>query len=375
MNKKTEMLVVTPGYPSKNNSYYSFVGQLCEEFARQGKSVTVVCPQSLFSKIKHKHAFRHVHCVEDGNGLVDVYRPYYITFPYRYKRINNILYRLCLSRFLKKSKKRFDVYYCHFWQAGYNTYSCIKRTGAPLFVATGESEISKMYETRHDDSSFCRYLSGVISVSTKNKEESKNLGLASLEKCIVLPNAVNTDLFHLRERMECRNRLGFPRDEFIVAFVGWFIERKGPQRVAAAIDQIGDVKSVFIGKGEQEPHCDGILFKGALPHDEVPLYLGAADVFVLPTQHEGCCNAVVEAMASGLPVISSNLPFNWDVLDSSNSIMVDPNNVNEIAQAIRKLKEDNVLREKLSLGALKKAESLTIDNRAERILKFMDSKV
>ena len=115
MNKKIEMLVVTPGYPSKKNASYSFVGQLCEEFASQGKSVTVVCPQSVLSLIKHKHAFRHVHCVGDGNGLVDVYRPYYITIPYRYKRINNFLFRLCLSRFLKKSKKRFDVYYCHFW--------------------------------------------------------------------------------------------------------------------------------------------------------------------------------------------------------------------------------------------------------------------
>lgn len=375
MNKKIEMLVVTPGYPSKKNASYSFVGQLCEEFARQGKSVTVVCPQSVLSLIKHKHAFRHVHCVGDGNGLVDVYRPYYITIPYRYKRINNFLFRLCLSRFLKKSKKRFDVYYCHFWQAGYNTYSCIKRTGAPLFVATGESEISKMYETRYDDSSFCHYLSGAISVSTKNKEESIGLGLTTSEKCIVLPNAVNVNLFNKRDQLVCRNRLGFPKDVFVVAFVGWFIERKGPQRVAAAIEEIGNVKSIFIGKGEQEPRCDGILFKGPLPHDEIPLYLGAADVFVLPTQHEGCCNAVIEAMASGLPIISSNLPFNWDVLDESNSIMVDPNNVNEIAQAIRKLKEDKVLREKLSFGALKKAESLTIDNRAERILKYMDNKL
>ena len=134
-------------------------------------------------------------------------------------------------------------------------------------------------------------------------------------------------------------------------------------------------EALFIGKGEQEPHCDNILFKGALPHDQVPLYLNAADVFVLPTLHEGCCNAVVEAMACGLPVVSSNLPFNWDVLDDTNSIMIDPNNIDEIAAAILTLRDNNNQRKALSKGALLKASSLTIDQRAEAIVEFMESKL
>ena len=165
-----------------------------------------------------------------------------------------------------------------------------------------------------------------------------------------------------------------PQEGFIIAFVGWFNERKGSLRVAEAINRIGGVKSIFVGKGDQEPQCDGILFKGVVPHEQVPTYLGAADCFVLPTLAEGCCNAVIEAMACGLPVISSNLPFNWDVLDETNSIMVDPNNVNEISTAIIKLRDDNNLREKLSVGAQKKVASLTIDNRAKAIIDFMEFK-
>ena len=122
------------------------------------------------------------------------------------------------------------------------------------------------------------------------------------------------------------------------------------------------------------PDYDGIIHCGTVMHDLLPEYLSAADVFVLPTQNEGCCNAIIEALACGLPVISSNLPFNWDVLDESNSIMVDPNKVDEIAGAIRRLKDEDYLRIKLSKGALEKAESLTLDQRVNRIMNFIKEK-
>ena len=114
-----------------------------------------------------------------------------------------------------------------------------------------------------------------------------------------------------------------------------------------------------------------MLFKGKLKHDEVPLYLNAADVFVLPTLLEGCCNAIVEAMACGLPIISSNLPFNWDVLNESNSIMVDPMSVAEIRNAIIKLRDDKTLRDNMSIASLEAARDLTIEHRAEKIINFI----
>ena len=115
-----------------------------------------------------------------------------------------------------------------------------------------------------------------------------------------------------------------------------------------------------------------ILFKGAVENKEIPTYLCASDVFCLPTRAEGCCNAVIEALACGLPVISSNLPFNWDVLDESNSIMADPDNVEEIAEAITRIKDDMSLRKSLSDGALEKSASLSLNKRASEILKYIE---
>lgn len=91
-------------------------------------------------------------------------------------------------------------------------------------------------------------------------------------------------------------------------------------------------------------------------------------MFVLPTLKEGCCNAIIEAMACGLPIISSARDFNMDILDDKNSIMIDPENVDEIAEAIYKFKSNGMLLKSKREEALKKARNLTIQQRAIDIL-------
>lgn len=376
MNGKMRFCFITQKFPGKHNqSDYAFVKQLVDAIAAYGNECYVVCPFNVF----HYHTISRVR--EDysvGKGKVLVFRPWYCSFSNKIR----ILRRWGSKSHQRALRKAFgmlpalpDVVYGHFWHSAYKGYAFAKKHEIPLFVASGESEIRKLFSEPVDLEVFREYVSGVICVSSKNRDESISMRLTTIEKCGVFPNGVNVELFHKRDKKECRWQLGLPQNEFIVAFVGWFNERKGSLRVAEAINCIGGVKSIFIGKGEQEPVCDGILFKGALPHEKVPLYLGAADCFVLPTRAEGCCNAVVEAMACGLPVISSNLPFNWDVLDETNSIMVDPENIDEIAQAIKCLHDDVPLRERLAAGALRKAESLTIDQRSKAIVEFIKSEI
>lgn len=360
-------------YPGKHNkSDYAFVKQLVDAIAEQGHHCYVLSPFNI-SYYRQLSPLREEY--DRGNGKVTVLRPGYISlsrFHIGKFSPSSWFHMIAYYWAYKKMGVIPDVIYGHFWGSGYVGYRLAKKHNIPLFVATGESDIKRLFKFPSDLCAFRDYVKGVICVSSKNRDESIGLGLTVAEKCRVFPNAVNTRLFCRKNKCECRKMLGVTQDTFIVAFVGWFIDRKGPKRVADAIEKVCGVNSFFIGKGEQEPQCDGILFKGTLPHEEVPLYLGAADCFVLPTLAEGCCNAVVEAMACGLPIISSNLPFNWDVLDNTNSIMVDPYNVDEIAEAIRILKEDPNKCKKLSVGALKKAEGLSIGCRAEGIVKYME---
>lgn len=367
--------IITYKYPSKyNTSDFAFVKQLVDAIAKLGNHCFVLAPFNI-THYKRLSVSKEEYCV--GKGIVTVLRPGYLSF-------SNIhigkfspsswSHRKALQKAFRMLKFKPDVIYGHFWGSAYEGYEFAKKQNIPLFVATGESEISKLFTPKADQQAFADYVSGVICVSSKNRDESIALGLTKNEKCMVSPNAVNSNLFYKMDKLSCREQLGLPKEAFIVAFVGWFNERKGPLRVAEAIKQSKGEKvfSLFIGKGEQVPDCDGILFRGALPHEQIPIYLNAADVFVLPTLHEGCCNAVIEAMACGLPVVSSNLSFNWDVLDDTNSIMVDPNNTCEIANAIKTLYEDKGLLKFLSSGALEKAKSLTIDQRAASIVNFIE---
>lgn len=369
-----DICFISYAYPGKHNTGdFAFVKQLVDAIASVGHHCYVISPYNLF------HYKKLIPVKEDykvGQGEVSVYRPKYVS-------IGNIrIGKKYLSLWLHKKATKCafqmldkvpDVIYGHFWDSAYEGYDYAKRNKVPLFVATGESEIT-FENDNHETKEFCNYLSGVICVSTKNLNESIDKTLTTKEKCVVLPNAIDASLFRLMDRDECRKRLNFPHDAFIIAFVGWFDERKGAERLSEAIKKVGDGKTVyslFIGDGPKELRCNNILFKGRLPHNQVPEYLNAADIFVLPTLQEGCCNAVIEAMACGLPIVSSNLPFNWDVLDETNSIMVDPKDTDEIAKAIQTLRDNKGIRSNLSKGALQTADSLTIDRRAMNIIKFI----
>ena len=170
--------------------------------------------------------------------------------------------------------------------------------------------------------------------------------------------------------------MGFIETDFIVAYVGWFDERKGCERVSKAINSLDDdIKSIFIGSGHLKPMCKGIIFQGSVPHDLIPKYLNSADVFVLPTLREGCCNAIIEALSCGLPIISSNLQFNWDVLDTQNALLIDPMNIDEIAKAISIIKNNKELRDSMHKAALQSAQKLTINNRTKSIVDFIKSRI
>lgn len=385
--KNNHIAVITGNYPSKDRQALVFVQELVHAFLNQAVRVTVVAPQSVVHALMHRQKLLPKHSIGVSNEghEYDIYRPYTIS-------VGNIgllsgvvewFNRLVVKSKIKKLHP--DVLYSHFWSSALLIYRYAALKKIPLFVACGEGDDAledmvksfSLYQLRELSES----VTGVVSVSSENKRKCVEFGLAKDADVEVFPNCVNTSVFHKMDVSDFKPQLGIHDDDFVIGFVGGFIPRKGPDRIAKAITKLNDshIKVMFIGKPfpgyPYDFDCPGIIHKGPLDHDLLPKYINCADVFVMPTQKEGCCNAIVEALAMGIPVISSDGAFNNDILDENNSIRLDPNDVDEIAAAIKLLKDNPSLRQKMSDYSLSKHGEYSISGRAMRILKFIHRQV
>lgn len=380
-----EYCVVASNYRTKTQQVHVFLDNVVVRFVDRGIKCNVIAPQSLVRYLFKGDARRELisHRTTPNGNPYTVYSPLYLVFPtwklgkLHLSDVTKHSFFRAVKRTYRKRKLHADLVYSHFVQAGTAGVRLAKELGVPSFIANGEADTAG--SLKHLSPGLVRRtledVTGIISVSTKNKDEIVDLygSDAILEKTRIIVNAADPERFHKKDQALCRQELGFPEDAFIVSYTGSFIPRKGTKKLSRVLDRLGDVHSIFIGVGEDAPTCKNILHMGRVPNEKVGTYLCASDVFVLPTLAEGCCNAIVEAVSCGVPVISSDLPFNHDVLDSSCSILIDPNSEEELEKAIRTVRDDET-RSRLARECENRAAQLTIERRIDKLLDFINQR-
>ncbi|MDV7104215.1 glycosyltransferase family 1 protein [Vibrio sp. TH_r3] len=110
-----------------------------------------------------------------------------------------------------------------------------------------------------------------------------------------------------------------------------------------------------------------IIFTGYVSDSELRLLYASAKLFVYPSLYEGFGLPVIEAMASGVAVITSNIGATAEVANNS-AMLVDPNNISEIRHAMAEVISNQQLREKLVADGLARAEQFSWENTAREIL-------
>lgn len=138
-----------------------------------------------------------------------------------------------------------------------------------------------------------------------------------------IQNGIDTKLFKNFNPDECRKRLGLPLGVFIFISTGLFIERKHNDEIVDAFlaAQLDNACLVMLGDGPlllgmQRKYAESksVLFVGKVAN--VAEYLSAADCFVSASDSEGLPNAVLEALACGIPTILSDIPQHGEILDA-----------------------------------------------------------
>jgi glycosyltransferase involved in cell wall biosynthesis len=172
----------------------------------------------------------------------------------------------------------------------------------------------------------------------------------------VVPNGVDFDNFShsisLDRRNELRTGLGFSSEDVILVTASRLVYKNAVDDVISALAYLDpSCKALILGSGQDEAKLkreaarlklnSRVVFKGFVPHAELPRYLQASDIFVRPSRSEGLGNSFLEAMAAGIPVIATAVGGIPDFLtDGETGLFCDVDDPRSIAQKAEKLLRD-----------------------------------
>jgi glycosyltransferase involved in cell wall biosynthesis len=276
-------------------------------------------------------------------------------------------------------RERYDVVHFHTSRA---------HSMAPLARSFGSTLVVTRRMDYRPNRVFAPYLynravDGVVAISGGVADSLAAAGV-DRRRVTVVHSGVDCERFRaptLKERADARGALGIAGGEFVISAVGALEQRKGHRYLIEAIGAIaasGKFKCFIAGQGSIHKVLQGeiavirslerIKLLGRV--DDLHELLWASDVFAMPSLKEGLGVAALEAMASGLPVIASDVGGLREVVeDDRTGIIVPPANPGKIASAIRRLAESPELR--MQMGALARTrvvENYSMEQMAARTL-------
>lgn len=218
------------------------------------------------------------------------------------------------------------------------------RTGLPFVVtAHGQDLYSNLRRRswRGEVEQAVRTAAAVVCVSRRLADDAVRLVGADPAKVVVIPNTYDTARFRYVER----SRAGAPR--FIA--VGRLVPEKGHDVLldafASVASALGGARLTIVGDGVMRSVLEfrarhlgisgSVRFTGALAGEALVAELAAADVFVLPSRSEGFGVVLVEAMATGLPVVATRCGGPEDIVTRSDGILVEVEDSADLARGMR----------------------------------------
>lgn len=277
---------------------------------------------------------------------VEVYRPRFLSVPGMFKFFDGLSMALSSWPTLRRLRRSFEfsVIDAHFaYPEGYAATLLGNWIGVPVTVTLRGTEVplARDPRRRHRILKALENADAIFSVSDSLKQQAVDMGIEG-SKIKVIPNGVDSERFRPVAKALARQKLGLPLDARILISVGALVERKGFHRVIEVLPRLSDhyprLHYLVVGGASPEGNCEQTLrrqtealglegrvhFTGSVLPDELKTFLSAADVFVLSTRNEGWANVFLEAMACGLPIVTTKVGGNAEVVSSEELGLIVP---------------------------------------------------
>jgi glycosyltransferase involved in cell wall biosynthesis len=302
--------------------------------------VEVISPVLTFPGLKH---IRHDAATSlpeiEQQDKIRVHHPKMYYLPGVAKFADGYLYYLALRKTFARlhSDKKFDIIDGHFaYPEGVGAALLARKMDLPFSITLRgliEHRILRK-RLRIPQVRWALKRAGlIIAVSGKLAKLAVRLG-ANRSKVHVVPNGVDANLFFPLDREQVRKKLELDVEGPVIVSVGNLIEVKGFHRIIEIMPELlrrcPGIRLVIVGGAMHAENYERKLrqmisqmnletcvqITGSQPHEKINLWLNSANVFVLASSHEGWCNAIMESLAAGIPVVATDVGGNREIVDS-----------------------------------------------------------
>ena len=216
----------------------------------------------------------------------------------------------------------------------------------------------------------------ITAVSESTKKSFKYYSKKDYNRIKVIHNGVNFIKTSLSKE-ECRKQLGIPKSKITIGNIGRLSKQKNQQLLIHTIARVPDSILVIVGNGELKEEFEQLAKKlnvdtkvillGELSESEIVIFFKAIDIFAMPSLYEGLSNALIEALNAGLPIISSDVESQKDVLIRSSDkleagMLIPIDNQSEWVNAVLKLKDNSNLKKDYGEKSIQRGKDFSIEN-------------
>jgi len=268
-------------------------------------------------------------------------------------------------------QKKIDVIHAHNATAWfYGTWASIL-TRVPIVYTEHDRSFPTPLRLKYFHYFFGRYATAVIAVSKAVKENLEKY--EHIKNAKVIYNGIDPDLFKpasIEEKVLKKKQLGLNKNDFVLGNVGRMDYWKNQRILIEILPDLKkispQIKLILVGGGEEEGNLKKSAIKKGVKNDviflgqrsDVNQILKAFDIFVFPSLTEGLPLVVIEAMATGLPIVASHVGGIPElVVNGETGFLVSPASKEEIKEAIIKLLNNPELRKEMGQIARKRFET------------------